>query len=368
MKGLTHFVMGITIATCFPLAVKASVTDGALILLLGGIFGILPDTLDFRFAKYLEKHDYEVDPDPYNLNPTEIARKMAEAIDEAWDENKKVQIQFHTMKMSADLWRQYKLMIDTDNKKIVCQIGPLVTTGKSPLPGTEPPEDRATGEWPFKADVLHTYDKWTYVDIFSGPDFAFVPEEDHIRVDFIPFHRKWTHSFTVPFLFMPIGFLLYGLTPLGYTAAFIILFSYWGHVLLDQTGMMGSNLLPPFTKKRLPGLGWARSNDAIGNFFTNYMCGALALWNMNYFSPHPVLGSDFVRWFGIQGYWPRYFVGLANLYVYYVIPVLVPLYIIAKVYMKYFWTPEEEELPETATKEERAALEMIQSVEGYEST
>ena len=207
------------------------------------------------------------------------------------------------------------------------------------------------------------------MDIFSGPDFAFVPEGDHIRIDFIPFHRKWTHSLTVPFLFMPIGFLLYGWNEMGYTASLIILFSYWGHVLLDQTGMMGSNLLPPFTKKRTKGLGLARSNDAIGNFFTNYMCGAIALWNINYFSPHQVLGSDFVRWFGITGYWPAYFVGLANLFVYYVIPVLVPLYIISKLYMKYHQPEEGEEgLPETATKEERAALEMIKSMEGYEST
>lgn len=359
--------MGMAIATCFPLAVQGAVIESSLILLLGGIFGILPDTLDFRIAKYLEKHDYEVDPDPDTIDPKEIAKTMATAIDEAWFKQKTIQMQFHTMKMSADLWRRYSLTIDTDNKKIICEIGPLVTTGKTVIPDTAPPEEESYGEWPFQANVLHTYDRANEVDIFNGPDFGFVPDGDHIRIDFIPFHRKWTHSLTVPFLFMPIGFLLYGFNDWGVMAAFIILFSYWGHVLLDQTGMMGSNLFPPFTKKRTAGLGLSRSSGAIGNFFTNYMCGALALWNINYFTPIQYLGSDWVRMWGITGYWEGYFVGLLNMFAYYVFPVLISLFIIVQLYMKYFWDKEDYNEETQMTKEERGQMEMVKSMDSTEN-
>ena len=50
MKGLTHFISGIAVATFFPQAVHMATQDQSFILCLGGIFGILPDTLDFKFA------------------------------------------------------------------------------------------------------------------------------------------------------------------------------------------------------------------------------------------------------------------------------------------------------------------------------
>ena len=365
MKGLTHFLTGLAIASCFPLAVEATIRETSLILFLGGMFGIMADTLDFRIAKFLEPHDYDIDPSPDDINPTEIARAMALAIDEAWYKQKTVQIQFHTIKMSADLWQRYSLTIDTDNKKIKCEIGPLVTTGKSPLPETEPPEDQRYGEWPYAANVLHTYDRANHVDIFSGPDFAFVPEGDHIRVDFIPFHRKWTHSITFPFLLMPLGFVFYGINEMGYIASLIILFAYWGHVLVDQTGMMGSNLFPPFTKKRSKGLGLCRSSDAIPNFFTNYSMVALTIWNVNYHNPEGItFGSTWATALGVTDYWPFYIVGLLNFFAYYVFIPLLCIYIITKTWHKFFVSSEEDEL----VGEEARQVEMMKSMEAIGST
>ena len=61
MKGITHFVTGVAIATFFPEVVQQA-AGGSLMPMLGGIGGILPDTLDFRFARYLERYDVEIDP------------------------------------------------------------------------------------------------------------------------------------------------------------------------------------------------------------------------------------------------------------------------------------------------------------------
>ena len=57
MKGITHFISGVAVATFFPQAVQAAAQDLSFILVLGGIGGILPDTLDFKLARYFERVD-----------------------------------------------------------------------------------------------------------------------------------------------------------------------------------------------------------------------------------------------------------------------------------------------------------------------
>jgi hypothetical protein len=54
MKGIAHFVTGVAIATFFPEVVE-SAAQGSLLPMLGGVAGILPDTLDFKFVRYLER-------------------------------------------------------------------------------------------------------------------------------------------------------------------------------------------------------------------------------------------------------------------------------------------------------------------------
>ena len=52
MKGIAHFITGVAIATMFPEVVEQA-AGGSLLPVLGGIAGILPDTIDFRFTRYL---------------------------------------------------------------------------------------------------------------------------------------------------------------------------------------------------------------------------------------------------------------------------------------------------------------------------
>ena len=59
MKGFTHFMSGIAVASCFPQAVHMASQEQSFILCLGGIFGILPDTLDFKLARYFHRSDFE---------------------------------------------------------------------------------------------------------------------------------------------------------------------------------------------------------------------------------------------------------------------------------------------------------------------
>jgi hypothetical protein len=56
MKGIAHFITGVALATFFPEVVQSG-AQGSLLPMLGGIAGILPDTLDFKFARYLFSSD-----------------------------------------------------------------------------------------------------------------------------------------------------------------------------------------------------------------------------------------------------------------------------------------------------------------------
>ena len=64
MKGLTHFMTGVAAASCFPAAVEAGSRGNPLYFILGGVFGILPDTIDFKFLRFFQRRDIEITPDP----------------------------------------------------------------------------------------------------------------------------------------------------------------------------------------------------------------------------------------------------------------------------------------------------------------
>ena len=71
MKGLTHFMSGVALSTFFAPAVSmAAKSDSpeaaaSFILVLGGLYGLMPDTLDFKVGQYFSLPDSEVD---CNLN------------------------------------------------------------------------------------------------------------------------------------------------------------------------------------------------------------------------------------------------------------------------------------------------------------
>lgn len=301
MKGITHFLCGVMIASFFPLAVEASLTEKSLIIILGGLFGLLADPIDFRSARYLWKINYEIMLDDKDPDPRIVADIVSNAINEAYDKKKMVTVKFHTLKISANYYRTYSVIIDEVKKMVICEIGPLKTLGQAMGKGHHPwskINKRAVAF--FKPDVINTYFRKTDVQIFSGPDLAFVPEGNHIRIDFIAWHRRWSHSFTMGAAFAPIGMLLFAdwnslfngrvdlfFSPLSITAFFISMFAYWGHVVVDQMGYLGSNLFYPFTTKRKPGLGWTSSGGVIENFFTNYICTFMIIWNLNAYAPKP---------------------------------------------------------------------------------
>lgn len=287
MKGITHFTVGVMVATFFAYAVEAAVVEKAWLIVLGGIFGLLPDFLDFKLGRFFEKHDYEIAPEEGKINAKEIAETISRAIDEANIFEKPVKVKLHTIKVGADMWRRYSVRFIPEAKEVEVKVGPIVSTGQWPYPGTEPPKENEKTYYraKFTANLEHTYEMENHVDIFSGPDFEFVKDGDRVICNFIPWHRRWSHSFTVGILFMPMGFMLYGITTMGFYASLIIFAGFASHIVTDQLGVLGSNLFYPFTKKRTKGLGLFHSGNVLPNMFTNYIAIALIIWNLNAYSP-----------------------------------------------------------------------------------
>jgi hypothetical protein len=138
MKGISHFITGVAIATFFPEVVQSGAA-GSLLPMLGGIGGILPDTIDFKFARYWERYDVSIDPGP-EPDAGAIADMLVAAMQEAYESGKDCNLTAHTVRMGADLWREYAIRFIPDSDEIAVRIGPLVNTGQAPFAGSEPEE------------------------------------------------------------------------------------------------------------------------------------------------------------------------------------------------------------------------------------
>ncbi|MFC2031352.1 hypothetical protein ACFLWA_11580 [Chloroflexota bacterium] len=291
MKGIAHFATGVAVATCFPQIVYSASNSLSFAPLLGGFAGLLPDTLDFRFGRYLQRLDAEVDPAKLTTetgypDPQAIANSIARAMNEAWDSGRQIKIQLHTVRVGADLWRRYTVTLDVAHSQVVVRIGPVVTTGQVPLAGHEAGGELPgplRGEAPVKAPILPTYDAETRIDIFSGPTLAFQRVGQAVEVTFLPWHRAWSHSLALVLSMGLAGFILAPVVGLSMALASL------AHIVEDQVGYMGSNLFFPLTRSRTNGLEWMRSGDAIPNFLVVWLSLAVIFFNLDRFSSAPSL-------------------------------------------------------------------------------
>jgi membrane-bound metal-dependent hydrolase YbcI (DUF457 family) len=186
------------------------------------------------------------------------------------------------MRLGPDWWQQYSLKFDTVNGEVLVKLGPIVNTSQIPLPESlrSMPEGRARVHVP----LLPTYDEYTEVDIFSGPSFALEWRKERVEIDFIPWHRQYSHSLFMALLF---GLICGGL--FGVTAGLIGGLAVLAHVLEDQLGYLGSNLFWPLTKVRTNGARLIHAGDPIPNFFTVGTSVYFIIFNLDRFSPQPLI-------------------------------------------------------------------------------
>ena len=305
MKGISHFISGVALASCFPWSLEAALNGNPLYLVLGGAFGILPDTLDFKFVRFFYHHDCTITPDPRNPDPQAIADQIAGAVEAALETPGLFRLKVDTLRLSADRWRQFSIRFDMQRQAVGVEMGPEVTTGQVPIPGTFPLE--ASKGWKeLAAPIVERYDSVTTVDIFDGPSLGFEADpEGRVIIHFLPWHRGWTHSL--------VGAAALGgvVAALGdWRVAIVVFGAYSIHILEDQLGFMGSNLFAPFSRRRTRGLRWMRSGDALPNFGTVWFCGLLIFWNAYRAMPDPIFHFSFLRLLLYGGIFPLGIFGL----------------------------------------------------------
>ncbi|MDI6839930.1 MAG: metal-dependent hydrolase [bacterium] len=274
MKGLTHFLVGIAGATFFKKVLGLTIDDNSLILLLGGLYGILPDTIDFKFTKFFNKFDCEIDLDPDN--PSKVAKIIASAIDNT-DSGMAKQVKLHTLRLGIDLWQQYEVEFDHEQSEVKVRVGPKVTTSGAAVWTPKSPKE---GVAQFSTKLSPNIYKRTTVNIFDGPSFKFKQSKHGVEVIFLPWHRRWSHSITV-------GLLLSLFTlPFGLIYWAISFLSFFLHILVDMLGVMGTNLWFPFTKCRISGLGLFHSSNSFANFGFIWVSAFFIIYNINRFAYH----------------------------------------------------------------------------------
>jgi membrane-bound metal-dependent hydrolase YbcI (DUF457 family) len=321
MKGITHFLTGVALGTCFP-EVIALAREGSLLPILGGVGGLLPDVLDFRFVRYFETYQVEIDPAPFVVSGAAtaggapvlcgragaafVADEFAGAMHTAYVSGEPCNVVVHTLRLGHDLWRRYSIRLDPEARVIAVCFGPLVTTGGVTYPGTELP-DSVWVERALDMPIVHTYSHEYHIDAFTGPSFRFAreragpehPEEqgDVLAIHFLDWHHRWTHSLP---LALAVGLASGGLATLvwgvrvGGWAGMLMAIGFAGHVLEDQLGHMGSNLFWPFTWRRLPGAKLVHAGEAIPNFLTTWTALTLILYNLDRWGAGSRLGQFYL--------------------------------------------------------------------------
>lgn len=298
MKGFSHFMSGVAVASFGPWAIEAAQQGNPIYFVLGGACGILPDTLDFKFYRFFYEHDVYVTPDPKAPDPQYVADEFARAVALAVDEKRYVRVKLVSVRLGADFWQQYTVKIDNEKMEVLVKFGPVVNTGQVPVEGTEnryPAVARAK----LKAKVIQTYDAGLKVDIFDGPTIGLKPmDSGDLDLEFLPWHREWSHSLTIgAALGVLVGVLAFLVS--GWAAAwqcFVTIAACYGvHVVEDQLGHMGSNIFYPLTKNRTPGLHWMHSGDGLPNFLTVWICCLLIFWNLYRGQPAMTYHFSFVH-------------------------------------------------------------------------
>jgi len=278
MKGLAHFVSGIAAASFVPGVVQLS-AEGGFPLLLAGLGAMLPDVLDFRLARFLQRPHVEVRLDPERPDPQAMAEQIGAAVQRAIDTTVPVILQLPAARTSTGLWRQYTVYWGTEVRVL---IGPLVSTSSTPARSTA--ADEQEGMAPIAQPVELDYGRAVQVDAFGGPTIALRSRGGVVGATFLHWHRAWSHSLLlaaglalgVAAVSRPLHGALVGV---GATA----------HILGDQLGHMGSNLFWPLSRRRTRGLGLFHSGEALPNLLTVWLGTLLVVYNLDRCSASPVL-------------------------------------------------------------------------------
>ncbi len=278
MKGFSHFIAGLAVTSFFPWTIQAASQGNPLYFILGGTCALLPDTLDFRFIRYFYRHDVEIVPDPLSPDMQMVADTIAQTIDAA--QQKSLRLRLHTIRLDSDTWQRYRIQVDPHQQQVTATLEERIDTGGNPV-GTPTPSPSPIGAAYFHQPVSIEYLASFPVEMFDGPHLELAPSSHgETTIMFIPWHRRYTHSLCFGFILAGIAIILG-----TWQAAIVVWCAHASHVMLDQLGYMGSNLLWPLYNKRFPGLKLQHAASSFWNFAAVWISITLIYNNLHSHTP-----------------------------------------------------------------------------------
>lgn len=266
MKGIAHFATGLCLASFVP----GALDPGSLLIPLGGACGMLPDTLDFRIERFIERRDADIAPDLFGDDPQAMAEATARQIRLAAQEGRPRRVQFHPTRRGLIDWVLYSVQFDAARGEVVIAF-----------------DDGRRGRAQAGA-LAYGYDGAIRIETLGGPSFKFerarTGEAGLIDVEFLPWHRARTHS-----LLLALAVGVACAAAFGPAAGLAAGLGYGAHVLEDQLGYMGSNLWWPLSRGRSTGLRLLHAADPPANLAAVWLSLSVLLLNMDRASPLPLL-------------------------------------------------------------------------------
>jgi hypothetical protein len=268
MKNIAHFMSGLLLASFVP-GVMDAATRGSVLIALGGACAMLPDMLDFRLARYLERRDADIAPDPLAPDAQALADALAAQMLLAEQQQRPRIVQFHPTRRGPADWWLYTLRFDMAQGDVVIRLDHDGSAGRAHV-----------------GRLDYTYEGDLHIEELGGPSLRFCPSPEGMRIEFLPWHRQWTHSLVLAAL---VG-LLAGLL-LEPRAGVVAALGFAIHILEDELGYLGSNLFAPFTRGRGAGLRLFHSTEPIPNLMTVWLSLTLLFLNMDHVRDVPLLST-----------------------------------------------------------------------------
>lgn len=268
MKGIAHFATGLCLASFVP----GALDPGSLLIPLGGACGMLPDTLDFRIERFIERRDADIAPDLFGDDPQAMAEAAARHIRLVAQDGRPRRVQFHPTRRGLIDWVLYSVQFDAARGDVVIAF-----------------DDGRTGRAP-AGKLAYGYDGGIHIETLGGPSFKFeragASGAGLIEVEFLPWHRARTHSLLLALAVGVACAVMFGV-PAGIAGGV----GYAAHVLEDQLGYMGSNLWWPLTRGRSTGLRVLHAADPPANLAAVWLSLSLLMLNMDRAAPLPLIDA-----------------------------------------------------------------------------
>jgi hypothetical protein len=259
MNDLIHFITGLAWAACCPGVLEQARSGTLLPLLLGGAGALLPDTIDRWQARLRTRCDVHLVPDPANPSPALVATALADSLGACQDDRLPRRLCLHPTWAADGAPHRYLLTFDPP----VIRVGhPVRRPAEAPLPA---------------GVVVDPCSAWATRD-GDALTLAVTPlGERGLRVTFLPGKRGWSHSL----LFVAAWAIGAGLVA-GWAASLAAGGATLIHVLLNQAGYMGTSLLYPWRRERIPGWQLRRPGSPVA-WAPGWLAALTLAWTLDLF-------------------------------------------------------------------------------------